>query len=148
VAANRDSARVAVDLAEAISRLRLRLREEAGLGSTGLSLSQVRLLGRITREGPTTAASLAVAEHVSQQAIAQTLAPLKNAGLIKTRRDPADGRRMLVEATAAGRKLRESLMSSRDAWLVRAIDATIADDERAALRKAAELLARLAEADA
>jgi hypothetical protein len=31
---------------------------------------------------------------------------------------------------------------------VRAIDATIADDERAALRKAAELLARLAEADA
>src|SRR5690348_3865984 len=45
-----DSARIAVELAEAISRIRLRLREEAGLGSTGLSLSQVRLLGRITRE--------------------------------------------------------------------------------------------------
>ena len=147
VAANRDTARVAVDLAEAISRLRLRLREEAGLGSTGLSLSQVRLLGRIIREEPTTAVSLAAGEHVSQQAIAQTLTPLKDAGLITTRADPKDGRKTLVEASAAGRKLRKSLLRSRDAWLVRAIDATIADDERETLEKAAELLARLSEAD-
>jgi DNA-binding MarR family transcriptional regulator len=142
-----DSARIAVELAEAISRIRLRLREEAGLGSTGLSLSQVRLLGRITREQPTTAASLANAEHVSQQAIAQTLTPLKKAGLIKTRSDPSDGRKTLVEASAAGTRLREGLLNSRDAWLVRAIDATVPPGEKKDLEKAAALLARLAEAD-
>ena len=147
MAANRDTGRVAVDLAEAISRLRLRLREEAGLGTTGLSLSQARLLGRIIRDEPTTAVSLAAAEHVSQQAIAQTLVPLKDAGLITTRADPEDGRKTLVEASATGRKLRKSWLRSRDAWLVRAIDATIEDDERAALDKAAELLVRLSEAD-
>src|SRR5262249_14643289 len=138
---------IAVELAEAISRIRLRLREEAGLGSTGLSLSQVRLLGRITREGPTTAAALANAEHVSQQAIAQTLAPLKKGGLIKTKSDPSDGRKTLVEASAAGKRLREGLLNSRDAWLVRAIDSTVTAGEKKDLEKAAELLARLAEAE-
>src|SRR5690242_10312589 len=144
MARKRDNSRVAVDLAEAITRLRLRMREEIGVGETGLSLSQARVLGRIVREGPTTAASLASAEHVSQQAIAQTLAPLKKAGLIDTRRDPDDGRKTLVEATADGRKLRQGLMRNRDAWLVRAIDATIDDGERAELERAAQLLARLA----
>src|ERR1700742_2883876 len=139
MARKRDNSRVAVDLAEAITRLRLRIREEIGVGETGLSLSQARVLGRIVREGPTTAAALAAAEHVSQQAIAQTLAPLKEGGLIKTRADPSDGRKTLVETSAAGRRLRRGLLNSRDAWLVRAIDATVADDEREALEKAAEI---------
>ena len=44
-------------------------------------------------------------------------------------------------------RLLESLRSSREAWLVRAIDATVGADERAALDKAIELLERLADAD-
>lgn len=143
----RKTAQAAVDLAVAITRLRSRVREEAGVLSIGLSISQLALLGRLIVEGPMTAASLAGAEHVSQQAIAQSLAALKAAGLVRAQRDPDDGRKSLISATAAGRQLRESLLQSKEAWLTRAIEATIPAPERATLDAAIELLERLAAAD-
>ena len=79
---DRDTATAAVRLAVAVNRFRARLREEAGLTSTGLSSSQVGLLHRLFDEGPTTAASLAAAEHVSQQAIAQSLIGMRDAGYV------------------------------------------------------------------
>ena len=48
-------------------------------------------------------------EHVTQQAIAQSLATLRERGLVEKQADPSDGRKSLVTATAAGRKLRASL---------------------------------------
>jgi hypothetical protein len=39
------------------------------------------------------------------------------------------------------------MFESREAWLIRAIEATVPDDERAALEHAIELLERLAAAD-
>ena len=144
---SRTTAAVAVDLAVAVSRLRSRAREAAGVHATGLSISQLTLLRRVIDEGPTTAAALAAAEHVSQQAIAQSLAPLKAAGYVSARPDPGDGRKSLISATESGRRLRAPLHQSREAWLIRAIDATVADDERSALERAIELLERLADAD-
>ncbi|HWF55394.1 MAG TPA: MarR family transcriptional regulator [Solirubrobacteraceae bacterium] len=141
------TARTAVGLAKALSRLRNRLREEAGMHSIGLSISQLALLGRIIEDAPTTAASLAGAEHVSQQAIAQSLATLKAEGLVVKRHDPSDGRKTLIEPTPEGRRLHDSMFESREAWLIRAIEATVPDDERAALEHAIELLERLAAAD-
>ena len=99
----------AVRLAMAVSRLRSRIRIEAGVRSTGIPISQLAVLARIIDEGPTTAAALAAGEHVTQQAIAQSLATLKERGLVEKQADPSDGRKSLVSATAAGRKLRESL---------------------------------------
>lgn len=142
-----DTATVAIRLAVTISRLRSRLREEAGATSTGLSISQLAVLQRILGAGSTTAASLAAAEHVSQQAIAQCLATLKAAGLVEARPDPRDARKSLVSVTAAGRRLIDTMLASRDAWLVRAIDAHVAPAERADLDRAIELLERLAGAD-
>jgi DNA-binding MarR family transcriptional regulator len=133
----------AVRLTVALQRLRARLREEAGTSATGLSISQLTILQRLLA-GPATAATLAAAEHVSQQAIAQILTTLKAAGLVRSKPDPADGRKVLLSVTASGRRLVEAMVASRDAWLVRAIDATVADDERPALAKAIELLERLA----
>jgi hypothetical protein len=49
--------------------------------------------------------------------------------------------------TDAGHRLRESIIASRNAWLVRAIDSTLDVTERTALVKAIELLERLADAD-
>ena len=93
----------AVRLAMAVSRLRSRIRIEAGMRSTGIPISQLAVLGRIIDEGPTTAAALAAGEHVTQQAIAQSLATLKERGLVEKQADPSDGRKSLVTATAAGR---------------------------------------------
>lgn len=115
--------------------------------SSGFTISQLAILQRILNEGPVTAASLALAEHVSQQAIAQSVATLKEAGLVKGERDATDGRKVLMSATPAGQDLFESLMASRRAWLVRAIDKVIGPDERQDLDAAIELLERLAGAD-
>jgi DNA-binding MarR family transcriptional regulator len=62
------------------------------------------VLGRIIDTGPTTAAALAPCEQVTQQAIAQSLATLKERGLVEKQADPGDGRKSLVSATAAGRE--------------------------------------------
>ncbi len=123
------------------------IRVEAGLRSTGIPISQLAVLARIIDEGPMTAAALAAGEHVTQQAIAQSLATLKGRGLVEKQADPSDGRKSLVSATAAGRKLRESLEVSREEWLTQAIDAAVKPAERALLQDAIELLERIADVE-
>jgi DNA-binding MarR family transcriptional regulator len=135
----------AVRLAMAVSRLRSRIRIEAGMRSTGIPISQLAVLGRIIDEGPTTAAALAAGEHVTQQAIAQSLATLKERGLVEKQADPGDGRKSLVTATAAGRALRDGITASRDEWLTQAIDAAVRPEERPLLAEAIGLLERIAD---
>jgi len=134
----------AIRLAVAVKRLRVRLQEAASTKLKGLPLSQLPIIRRLRIEGPATAASLAAAEHVSQQAIAQSLAMLKKAGLVRATPDPADGRKSLIRVTDAGNRLFESAIASRNAWLLHAIDSTIMAKERPALNKAIELLERIA----
>jgi DNA-binding MarR family transcriptional regulator len=138
----------ALRLAMAIARVRARLREIDRSGSMGLTLSQLGIVNRLRRDGPATAASLAAAEHVSQQAIAQILTTLKRAGLVEATPDPADGRKCLLEVTDAGHALIGSILASRNAWLVRAVEQTVGPAERDALDRAIDLLERLADAPA
>jgi DNA-binding MarR family transcriptional regulator len=134
-------------LSVAITRLRSRLREEAGIDGTGLSVSQLSVLWHILQAGPVTAAELAAAQHVSPQSIAQNLAVLKTAGLIQTERDPGDGRKTLITASESSRQLVTSVRASKESYLARAIDALVSPGERADLGRAIDLLERLAAAD-
>jgi DNA-binding MarR family transcriptional regulator len=129
----------------AVSRLRSRIRIESGMRSTGIPISQLAVLGRIIDEGPTTAAALAAGEHVTQQAIAQSLATLKERSLVEKQADPSDGRKSLVTATAAGRALRDGITASREEWLTQAIDAAVRPEERPLLAEAIGLLERIAD---
>jgi len=142
-----ETAETAVRLAVAVKRLQARIREEAGVTSTGLSVAQVSIFTRLVHEGPVTAASLAVAEHVSQQAIAQSLAGLKTGGLVSVQPDPADGRKSLLEVTEAGRALYETILASRDDWLIRAIESAVSPGERLVLDQGIEMLERLGEVE-
>jgi DNA-binding MarR family transcriptional regulator len=142
-----DTAAAAQRLSVAITRLRARLREEAGVDGTGLSVSQLSVLWNILQEGPVTAAGLAAARHVSPQAIAQNLAVLKAAGLIDTERDPGDGRKTLITASETSRRLVTSVRASKESYLARAIDALVTPQERDDLDQAIRLLERLAAAD-
>jgi DNA-binding MarR family transcriptional regulator len=142
-----DTAAAAQRLSVAITRLRSRLREEAGLGGTGLSVSQTSVLWQVLQQGPVTAAELAAAQHVSPQAIAQNLAALKAAGLIHAERDPGDGRKTLITASEPSRQLATSVRASKESYLARAIDALVSPAERADLDRAIALLERLAAAD-
>ena len=142
-----DTTSAAQRLSVAITRLRSRLREEAGLEGTGLSASQLSVLWHILQAGRVTAAELAVAQHVSPQSIAQNLAVLKAASLVQAERDPADARKTLITATQSSRHLATSLRTSKESYLARAIDVLVAPEERADLDRAIELLERLAAAD-
>jgi DNA-binding MarR family transcriptional regulator len=133
-------------LLRAVARLRARARAEADTESTGLSLSQITILARVINEGPMTAADLAQAEHVSQQAIAQILTVLKAQKLVRMKPDPSDRRKSLVEATSAGQRLRDTVANARAGWLANAIAAVVTREERATLAVAIELLERLADA--
>jgi DNA-binding MarR family transcriptional regulator len=121
------------------------MREEAGATATGWTVLQLAILRRLIDRGEATAASLALAEHVTQQAIAQSLAPLKTAGLVRGKRDTTDRRKSLIGVTAAGRRLVESIYASRDTWLIHAIEATVGPQERPLLDQAIDLLERLAD---
>jgi DNA-binding MarR family transcriptional regulator len=134
-------------LSVAITRLRSRLREEGGMHRTGLSISQQSVLARLVSHGPATAAHLAVAEHVSPQSIAQNLAVLKAAGLVRGERDPDDARKNRIIAKEAGAELVASISASRESFLVRAIDQLLAPEERTDLDRLVELLERFAAAD-
>lgn len=138
---------LAVRLAVAIKRLHGRLREAAWAGEVELPVAQVAVLKRLRNGGPTTASELAVAEHVTHQAVTQTLSALKRAGLVRSAPDPSDGRKSVISITVAGNRLFESAIVSRDAWLTRAIGHVVSPREREALQKSIELLERLADAE-
>lgn len=142
-----DTAATAQRLSVAITRLRSRLREEAGINGTGLSISQLSVLWHILQAGPVTAAELAAAQHVSPQSIAQNLTVLKAAGLIQSERDPRDGRKTLITASESSLRLATSVRASKESYLARAIDALVGPEERADLERAVDLLERLAAAD-
>jgi DNA-binding MarR family transcriptional regulator len=137
---------LAVRLAVALKRLRSRLREAAWGSGVALPLANLAILKHLREGGPTTATALAAREHVSHQAIGQSLAALKRAGLVRTAPDPSDGRKSLVQITPQGRRLFESAIASRDAWLAHAIEATVPVGERGTLERSISLLERLADA--
>ena len=143
---NGEGAKSAVELGLTITRLRARLRAESTT-TTGWTISQLSTLARIIKEGPITASQLAQAEHVRPQSIAEIVTALKTDGLVVARRDPSDGRKALITATAAGKRLIESVSASREAWLAWAIEAVVAPGERRALEKTIDLLNRLAACD-
>ncbi|HYQ41669.1 MAG TPA: MarR family winged helix-turn-helix transcriptional regulator [Polyangiaceae bacterium] len=134
-----------VRLALAIKRLHGRLREAAYSSGVELPIARVAVLKRLRNDGPSTASALAAAEHVTHQAITQTLAVLKQAGLVRSAPHPTDGRKNVIRITPAGDRLFEAAIASRDAWLARAIEREVPANQRAALERALELLERLAD---
>ncbi|MFB9831622.1 MarR family winged helix-turn-helix transcriptional regulator [Actinoallomurus acaciae] len=141
------SAATAQRLDVAIKRLRGRLRTESGMYSLGLTITQLSVLRSVVDKGPITAARLAEVEHVSPQSIAQSLAVLKAAKLVRGERDPHDRRKTLISADPSAAELIGSLLAGRASFLARAVDRLVAPEEREDLEKAIELLERLAAAD-
>jgi len=66
--------------------------------------------------------------------------------LIRTERDPGDGRKTLISATAEGRALMETIPAAREAWLTGAVLGLLQPDEQQVLRAAAAIMHRIADA--
>ena len=138
-----DDYEVAAALRVAIGMLVRKMRQAHLPGE--LTLSETWALSRLDRNGPATSSELAKLDRISPQSMGATLAALEQRGLIERRRDPADGRRILLSVSGAGHQMVNDRRGARTEQFATALRAAFTDDELAQLLAAAPLLERLAE---
>lgn len=138
--------------ADEIDMMGARLRDAAGLlirrvrqeSGTTLTWSQGALLSGLERRGQATASELAAANGLRPQTVWSSLATLEGRGFVSRERDVTDRRNVHVSLTDAGRSELESDRLVREGWIVGVLRDHFSDEERAVLRRATPLLARLA----
>ena len=136
---------LAVELSLAMTRLRARLRFEQAALTTGQTMSQLSVLGRIAEREPITASELAHAEHVRPQSMAEIVSALRRQDLIRGEPDLRDGRKIFLTVTDSGRRLIRSIVDHRGAWLAQAIEQHLSEADRDTLAAAAGIMSRLAD---
>ena len=119
--------------------LRMLRREDEASGITGPRLSALSV---IVFSGPLTMAQLAAAEQVRGPTMTRVVEALVAAGLAARVSDPKDRRIVRVEATDAGRDLLDKGRRRRVRALTERLQ-RLAESERRALDRAAELLERI-----
>jgi DNA-binding MarR family transcriptional regulator len=134
---------LAADLRALFGKLKRRLREQTDFKD--LTPTQVAVLLRLEREGPTTVSALARAEGMRSQSMGSTVAPLQAAGLVGGEPDPNDGRQTILSLTEACRKWIGEGRAARNDWLTRNIETKLSPEEQQVLAKGVELLRRLAD---
>lgn len=125
-----------------VMRLERRLRSERS--SEGLTVSQLSVLGILSRKGPLSPTQLASAEKVQPPSMTRVVAALEDLGLVVRRPHDTDGRQSVIDLSPAGRALLAEDRSRRQAWLAGRL-AELTPAERAALRSAAPIMQALAE---
>jgi DNA-binding MarR family transcriptional regulator len=128
-----------------LSVMRLARRMRAERADTSLSLTQLAALATLERHGPLTPGELAAHERVQPPSMTRIAASLTEAGLVVRSPHPTDGRQVLLAAAPSAVALLHEDRRRREAWLARQLSA-LDDDDREVLRRAAEVLDRLASA--
>jgi len=141
-AAGLGTAPLAHELRLVAGELHRRLRIEAA--ASDLTGTQFSLLARLDREGPGSAAQLAAAEHITSQAVGQSLTVLERQDLVVRGPHPTDGRAIVAQATTKGRRVVEQSRQARESWIARALDSELSTQELRHLADAIPLLWRIA----
>ncbi|MFC9143163.1 MarR family winged helix-turn-helix transcriptional regulator [Streptomyces bacillaris] len=134
-----ESAAVAAELRAATGKLTRRVKRE-----DQMPVGQVAVLGALDRSGAMTTSELAADQRVRPQSMARAVGLLMDQALITRRAHPTDGRKSLVELSAAGRALLEEERGRRTDWLAHAIESELTPEERQLLARAIGLVERLA----
>jgi DNA-binding MarR family transcriptional regulator/ribosomal protein S18 acetylase RimI-like enzyme len=100
---------------------------QEGLLDTEFSLTEARVIFELAAAGQADAASLKRRLDIDPGYLSRLLARLGNAGLISRQRDPEDGRRQVIELTAAGQAAFGTLNDRSDRQ-VRDLLATLPED--------------------
>jgi DNA-binding MarR family transcriptional regulator len=96
--------------------------------TAGLSPARLSALSVVVFTGPLTVGALAEAEHVRPATMTGIVTGLEQAGLVRRKKHGSDGRAVLVEATAAGKRLLTRARAKRiDAIAERFADLTAAE---------------------
>jgi DNA-binding MarR family transcriptional regulator len=135
------AALLAVALRDAITRVNRRMRQTRPIGD--LTLTQISALQTLDGAGAMTPRELADAERVQPPTVTRIVARLEEKGLVARTPHPTDGRQVILAPSPAGRKLIENYRRVRDEWLAYRL-AELTPDDRDTLRRAAEILTRIA----
>jgi DNA-binding MarR family transcriptional regulator len=132
------------ELAARLASLGTVLRRQIARADAGDGLSRARLsaLSLLVLGGPRTLGELATAEGVRPPTMTRLVTAMEADGLLERHPNPADGRSIIVAATAAGEAQLDLGRARQLAPLAGSIEA-LDDDGRRALGEAAELIARL-----
>jgi DNA-binding MarR family transcriptional regulator len=138
----------ALDIARVLHRSGglLSRRLMASRGDEGLSVSRLMVLGRLHREGPTTATELAGFLRIQPQSLTRLLAALEERRLIARRADKVDRRQNRIAITKAGARALIADVQGRRLKLAHAIVNALTPTEQGMLRLTASLIDRLAAA--
>jgi DNA-binding MarR family transcriptional regulator len=120
-----------------LRRLR-RADERSGVGPARLSVLSVLVF-----RGPARLTDLARAEQVKAPTMTRLVASLEAEGLVRRRKDPADARAVLLEATARGARIMREGRRRRISALAAALEG-LAEEELSGLAHAAALVERVA----
>lgn len=126
-----------------VAALQRRIRAEAPTVE-GLPRPALTVLAAVVRHPWTTPRDVATELHMTSSNVAAALRELEAGGLVGRDRDPDDGRRVQLTATAAGERVVTELFDEREGWLGRAVAACLDDDEQRLLLRAGALMERLA----
>jgi DNA-binding MarR family transcriptional regulator len=136
------SASTATELRESMMAVARQMRRHRP--EHGLTLTQLEVLGEISRTGVTTPAELGARLHVRVQSLTDGINELVGRGLIVRRPDETDRRRQLIELTDAGTTLLEADRAERDAWLHATMRDNLSELEFDLLTLVAPVLRKLA----
>jgi DNA-binding MarR family transcriptional regulator len=140
-AAIRDATTVALQVRDAIAKVNRRLRQTRPLGE--LTVAQISALISLDNAGALTPRELAEAERVQPPTMTRIVARLEERGLIQRTPHPTDGRQVILAPSPDGREVLTEYQRVRDEWLTTRL-AGLTPEERRALQRAAEILARIA----
>ena len=138
----RTDAGLASELRLSVMRLRRRLAVERHPDNE-LSMNAMAVLGALHRYGDLSVGDLAARERVRPPSMTRTVNSLVEGGYATRRRHESDGRQVVVALTDRGRSTLRADRARRDEWLATRLR-DLTPDDRAALRRAAPILERLA----
>jgi DNA-binding MarR family transcriptional regulator len=113
-------------------------------GGADLTLAQLSILLTLLDKGPIRMTELAAHERVRTPTTTVAIRRLEKLGLVKRSRDPSDLRAVLVDVTPRGLVQHREAVATRRSKLAGMLG-RLSDEERTALNRALEPLARLAE---
>jgi DNA-binding MarR family transcriptional regulator len=132
---------LAADLRHGIALISRRLMQTPAPGA--LTLPERAALSRLDRSGPASSAELARAEQITPQAMGMTLLALESRGFVERRKDPDDGRRIIMSLTPSGGEILRHKRDERIRQIAKILTEEFTAAELKALAAAAPLIKRL-----
>src|SRR3954470_2008245 len=142
-AERRTADELARTLREAIQRLNRRVRQARPVGD--LTFSQLSALTSLQLAGALTPRELADVERVQPPTMTKIVGKLEDRGLVVRTPHPTDGRQVILAPTEQGRAMYAQFEKARNEWLADQL-ATLDDEDRAVLLRAAEIMQQVARA--